>query len=99
MRMSVFFGGPSMSRPTGVTQTKLSGNGLLEKEFFEIPQFTRRAPDLKILILNDRNAGRIITTIFEGLKPSHDYRNRISRANVSENATHKASRIAWFGGD
>ena len=54
-----------MSRPTRMAKPKLSRYGLLLEQILEIFEFPGTPPDLKLLVLNNRDPRRIIAAVLE----------------------------------
>ena len=93
VRMGILFSGPAMRGPACVTQAELAGYRLFGNQILELLQLARRAPNLKVLTLDDRDAGRVIAAVFERPEATHDDGYRIAGADVAENSTHDLTRI------
>src|SRR5947209_19210014 len=62
--------------------------------FLKIPKLSFRATNLKIvLFINDSNASRIVSAIFQLPQPVNDDRHNLLVANVTNNATHDENRV------
>src|SRR5438105_14980915 len=65
MRMGILLGRTPMSSPTRMAKTELSRYRLLLKQILQIFEFAGTPPDLKLLVFNNRDSGRIVAAILE----------------------------------
>src|SRR5262249_5599885 len=65
MWMGVLFGGSAMCGPSRMAQSELTGERLFGKQILEVPQLPGTSANRQLLVLDDRDAGRIVATIFE----------------------------------
>jgi hypothetical protein len=72
VRMCVLLCGPAMSGPARVSQAEMAGHRLFVEQIFKVFQLTGCPTNLKLSILNDGDARRVVPSIFERTKALHD---------------------------
>jgi hypothetical protein len=87
--MGILFGRPAVRRPAGVADAIRSVKRFEPYRLFEIAQLSLGAPQRKIVIfVNDGNARRIVTAIFQFPQAVDDQRHNLFIPNVSDNSAH-----------
>jgi hypothetical protein len=90
MRVGILFSRTPVGRPPSVTDPIIPIERLQSNALFEIAQLSFRTTQLEMLmIVNDRNARRIVSAILELSQSVDDQRHDLFVSNVSDNSTHR----------
>src|SRR5579872_7084421 len=89
VRMRVFLSRTSVSCTSSVADAIATMERFEPDHFFQIAQFSFRAPDLQLVsIARNRNTSRVIAAILESSQALDDNRDHFFLADISDNATH-----------
>ena len=89
MRMRVFFGGTPVRGPARVPDAIRASQRLIADGFFQIAQFSGRAPQFQAPVaVQHGDARRIVAAVFQPPQTIQDDRHRIAAADVSHNSAH-----------
>jgi hypothetical protein len=80
----------TMGRPPRVTDPGGPTKTLFAQRLFQIDQFADATADLDFAVAMDRDAGRIVSAIFQTLQAIQENGNRVLITDVSDNAAHGA---------
>src|SRR5437588_2838297 len=98
MRMRIFVGHFSVGGPASVADSVLPRGWFLGHQFGKVRDSSGAFPRLDLLAVYDRDAGGIVTAIFEAAQTIEKDRRRFRASDVSDNSTHNFRReiIAYF---
>src|SRR5205085_7622133 len=98
MWMRIFVGYFSMGGPASVADPVLPRGRFFGHQFGEVRDAPRAFPRLDLPAIYDRDAGGIVTAIFETAQTVEKYGRRFLPSDVSDNSTHNFRReiIAYF---
>ena len=91
VRVCILFGHVAVSRPTRVADAQLPLHRLVRQHAHQPTQFAHTPANIEHTRVVDRNAGRVITAVFETSQPVHNNGSRIPWTHVSYNPTHRRS--------
>src|SRR5258706_5530545 len=90
MWMRVFFGRSAMRCPACMPDSVSAFDGRFLQHFFQIAQFSWRAADFQLAIVDYGDSRRVIAAIFELAQTFDDDRDDLFRSNVTDNSAHNA---------
>src|SRR5207253_11167895 len=74
--------------PACVADPGRPAEGVLAEECGEPVELADAAPDLHVMVVEDGEAGRVVTPVLELPEPAHQDRARVARPDVADDATH-----------
>ena len=89
MGMRVAFTGLAVGGPAGVTDADIACHRRFSEPGCQIVQLTDIAPDGDATIFDHRDAGRIVTAIFQLPQPGQNYLRSVTRTDVTNDTTHE----------
>ena len=66
-----------------------AGKGLLSDQFLELAEFAFLAADMDLALVKDRQAGRIVTPVFETLQAVHQNFDHVPLTDITNDSAHK----------
>src|SRR5678816_2809193 len=88
MRMCISITGFTMSSPTGMTDSNVSGQCFSNKVFFEFGNFALLLVYIKALTIQQCHTSTVIASVFQSLKPFQDHRVSFFGTYIGYNSTH-----------
>src|SRR3954465_11852171 len=90
MRMRVVIRDFAVSRPTRVTDSVMSGSGLLRNQLRERRNSPRALARLEMVAVNNGDAGGIVPAIFEAAEPIEQNRRRFLASDITNDSAHSS---------
>ncbi len=88
MRVCISSARRPMRRPASMTDPDITVHWIFFQQRTQTFELSSIATDLDFAIIDHRQTRRIVTTIFQSLQALEDNRRRITRTDVSDDATH-----------
>src|SRR5262249_47321393 len=87
--VGVFFGGAAMGGPAGVTDAIGPFGWGLAQRLFQVAELAGGAANFKLAFPGDhRDAGGVVSTVFEFAKSLDDDRHNLLRSDIADNSAH-----------
>ena len=88
VRVGVFLGGPAVRGPAGVADAVFAGERFGGERVFQAAELAGAAPDFDAAVVDDRDAGGIVSAVFEAAQTLDQNRHDLFRADVPDDPAH-----------
>ena len=90
MGVGVVLGGPAVGGPSGVAHAQVAGHGIGPQFGVQAAELALGPHHLQFMAVQDGQAGRVITPVFQTAQTVHDDLDRVPRPHVSDNPAHNS---------
>jgi hypothetical protein len=82
------FGWFAVGGPPGVPDAAVAGQRLIVEKLFEVVEIADGFPGLDVLVMDDRDSGRVVPAIFKAPQPGEADAGGVALSDISHDAAH-----------